>query len=70
MDEYRILSKRVYQIEEGIVQKNEKVKGTNHIVIDTIDTNKDTLKMEYFPRNNSMQAMTEKSIRGNRAHSK
>ena len=58
MDEYRILSKRVYQIEEGIVQKNEKVKGTNHIVIDTIDTNKDTLKMEYSPRNNSMQAMT------------
>ncbi|MGK0552883.1 triacylglycerol lipase, partial [Enterococcus faecalis] len=41
-----------------MVQKNEKVKGTNHIVIDTIDTNKDTLKMEYFPRNNSMQAMT------------
>ncbi|MGK0675685.1 triacylglycerol lipase, partial [Enterococcus faecalis] len=63
MDEYRILSKRVYQIEEGIVQKNEKVKGTNHIVIDTIDTNKDTLKMEYFPRNNSMQAMTVAEIK-------
>jgi len=70
LNDYNRLSKDSYHVESGEVQVGSKVGKDKYLVLDTIDTNKDTLKMEYFPRNNSMQAMTEKSIRGNQAHSK
>ncbi|MBD9842741.1 DUF2974 domain-containing protein [Enterococcus faecalis] len=63
MDNYRKISNKVYEVEKENVQINEKIKGTNHIVIDTIDTDKDTFGYEHEPRSNSMQAMTVAEIK-------
>lgn len=63
MDNYRKISNKVYEVEKDNVQINEKIKGTNHIVIDTIDTDKDTFGCEHEPRSNSMQAMTVAEIK-------
>lgn len=70
MDAYRILSKKVYDVEKEKVPINKKIKETNHIVIDTIDTDKDTLGYEREPRNNSMQAMTVAEIKNQYKHLK
>lgn len=65
MDQYRKFSDKVYGVETekiktGDVFKNKKEK---YLVVDTIDTNKDTLKIDDTPRKNSMQAMTVAEIK-------
>ncbi|EPH68899.1 triacylglycerol lipase [Enterococcus faecalis 02-MB-P-10] len=65
MDQYRKFSDKVYGVETekiktGDVFKNKKEK---YLVLDTIDTNKDTLKIDDAPRKNSMQAMTVAEIK-------
>lgn len=63
MDQKRVLSKEVYGIEEGKVKPDTRLKDTDYIVLDTIDTNKDTLKIDEAPRKNSMQAMAVAEIK-------
>lgn len=43
MDQNRTLSGAAYDVENGSVKANEKLKGTDYIVLDTVDTNKDVL---------------------------
>lgn len=63
MDQYRTLSKKVYDVEQQKVKKDKRIKDTDYIVLDTIDTNKDTLEIDQAPRKNSMQAMTVAEIK-------
>ncbi|MEQ6207814.1 lipase family protein [Enterococcus mundtii] len=63
MDQNRKISKFVYRIENGLVKIGKLVKGTQFIVIDTIDTNKDKIGNESKPKKNSMQAMVVAKIK-------
>lgn len=63
MDQNRILSDKVYGVEKNKVQENQRLENTDYIVLDIVDTNKDTLEMETAPRNNSMQAMAVAEIK-------
>ncbi|EOH63638.1 lipase family protein [Enterococcus mundtii] len=63
MDQNRKISKFVYRIENGLVKIGKLVKGTQFIVIDTIDTNKDKIGNESKPQKNSMQAMVVAKIK-------
>ncbi|MGX7264544.1 hypothetical protein [Enterococcus crotali] len=63
MDQYRTLSKKVYDVEQQKVEKDKRIEDTDYIVLDTIDTNKDSLKIDQAPRKNSMQAMAVAEIK-------
>ncbi|ALS02700.1 triacylglycerol lipase [Enterococcus silesiacus] len=63
MDQNRILSKNVYGVEKNEIRENTRIKNTDYIVLDTIDTNKDSLKIDQAPRKNSMQAMAVAEIK-------
>ncbi|MBO0462506.1 MULTISPECIES: hypothetical protein [unclassified Enterococcus] len=57
MDQNRYLSKFIYQLESGKVNYGDKPLGTNHIVIGTLNTDKDKIGNESKPKKNSTQAM-------------
>lgn len=65
MDNYRKFSEIVYGVEKETTNSGDviKYKEAKYLVIDTIDTDKDTLGYEYEPRSNSMQAMTVAEIK-------
>ncbi|MBP2097496.1 Mbeg1-like protein [Enterococcus rivorum] len=63
LDDYNKLSNESYQVESNNVQVGDRVVDDKYLVLDTIDTNKDTLKTESIPRKNSMQAMTVAEIK-------
>ncbi|EHU9667081.1 DUF2974 domain-containing protein [Enterococcus faecalis] len=65
MDNYRKFSEIVYGVEKETTNSGDviKYKGAKYLVIDTIDTDKDTLRYEHKPRSNSMQAMTVAEIK-------
>lgn len=63
MDRNRQLSGAVYDVENGSIKKNQIIKDTNHLVLDIVDTNKDTIGNETTPKENSMQAMTTVTIK-------
>ena len=63
LNDFNDLSKEVYLVEESKIILGDKLVDDKFLVIDTIDTNKDTLKTELTPRNNSMQAMTVAEIK-------
>ena len=58
LDDFNKLSKEVYKVEREQVVSDKTVVEDKYLVLDTIDTDKDTLGYEREPRNNSMQAMT------------
>ncbi|WP_143141830.1 lipase family protein, partial [Enterococcus mundtii] len=57
MDQNRYLSEFIYQLESGKVNYGDKPLGTNHIVIGTLNTDKDKIGNESKPKKNSTQAM-------------
>ena len=65
MDNYRKFSEIVYGVEKETTNSGNviKYKGAKYLVIDTIDTDKDTLGYEHELRSNSMQAMTVAEIK-------
>lgn len=63
MDQNRLLSGASYDVESGEIKKNQIIKDTNHLVLDVVDTNKDTIGNEQSPKGNSMQAMTTATIK-------
>ena len=65
MDNYRKFSEIVYGVEKQTTNSGNviKYKGAKYLVIDTIDTDKDTLGYEHELRSNSMQAMTVAEIK-------
>lgn len=52
LDDYNKLSKKSYQVESNNVQTGDRLVEDKYLVLDTINTNKDTLKAEYTPREN------------------
>lgn len=66
MDNYRKFSEIVYGVEKETTNSGNVIKykgGAKYLVIDTIDTDKDTLGYEHELRSNSMQAMTVAEIK-------
>ncbi|WP_206853997.1 lipase family protein [Candidatus Enterococcus mangumiae] len=63
MDQNRYLSKFIYQLESGKVNYGDKPLGTNHIVIETLNTDKDKIGNESRPKKNSTQAMVVAEIK-------
>ena len=63
MDQNRYLSEFVYQLESGKVNYGDKPLGTNHIVIGTLNTDKDKIGNESRPKKNSTQAMVVAKIK-------
>ncbi|MEO2652607.1 triacylglycerol lipase, partial [Enterococcus mundtii] len=55
--------KFIYQLEIGKVNYGDKPLGTNHIVIETLDTDKDKIGNEFRPKKNSTQAMVVAEIK-------
>ena len=56
MDNYRKFSETVYGVQKETTNSGDviKYKGAKYLVIDTIDTDKDTLGYEHELRSNSM----------------
>ncbi|XUD02477.1 hypothetical protein IGJ34_000418 [Enterococcus sp. AZ177] len=63
LNDFNVLSKDSYDVESGEIQVGSTVGKDKYLVLDTIDTNKDTLKTESAPRKNSMQAMAVAEIK-------
>lgn len=63
LDDFNKLSKEVYKVEREQVVSDKKVVEDKYLVLDTIDTDKDTFGYEHEPRSNSMQAMTVAEIK-------
>ncbi|MBF8807932.1 MAG: triacylglycerol lipase [Enterococcus lacertideformus] len=63
LNDFNILSKESYDMESGKIQVGNTVGKDKYLVLDAINTNKDTLKNEKIPKNNSMQAMTVAEIK-------
>jgi len=63
LDDYNKLSNESYQVESNNVQTGDRVVDDKYLVLDTIDTNKDSLDIDQAPRNNSMQAMAVAEIK-------
>lgn len=51
MDQNKKFSKEVYNVEDDSVSVGDRLINNNYFVLDTIDTNKDTLNMENKSRN-------------------
>ena len=52
LDDYNKLSKESYQVESNNVQTGDRLVDDKYLVLDTISTNKNTLKAEHIPRKN------------------
>ncbi|MDT1959308.1 triacylglycerol lipase [Carnobacterium divergens] len=63
MDQNRTFSGEAYEVENGKVTINDLSKDPNYIVLDTVDTNKNTIGNEKNPKQNSMQAMVVAEIK-------
>ncbi|MDB7101759.1 hypothetical protein [Enterococcus mundtii] len=63
MDQNRYLSEFIYQLESSKVNYGDKPLGTNHIVIGTLNTDKDKIGNESKPKKNSMRAMVVTEIK-------
>lgn len=50
-------------MEGNNIQTGDQLVDDKYLVLDTIDTNKDTLKIDQAPRKNSMQAMAVAEIK-------
>ncbi|MFP1647648.1 hypothetical protein [Enterococcus mundtii] len=58
MDQNRDFSNEVYKVKHGEIELNTKIgEKQDYLVINTIDTNKDTIGNECTPKKNSTQAM-------------
>lgn len=63
MNDNKELSDKVYGVESGVVSKGDNIIDNNYIVLDTINTDKETIGKETSPKKNSMQAMTVGKIK-------
>ena len=63
MDQNRYLSEFIYKLESGEVKYGNRPLGTDHIVIGTVNTNKDKIGNESKPKKNSTQAMVVAEIK-------
>lgn len=58
-------SGEAYDVEDGELKHNELSIDSNYLILDTVDTNIDTIGNESEPKKNSMQAMIVGEIREN-----
>ena len=57
MDQYRQFSELVYDVEAGNIKVGKTIVKDNYLVLDTVNTNKDTIGNETTPKGNRMQAI-------------
>lgn len=63
MNQNLTFSGEAYEIENGSVKVGERSQDPNYIILDTVDTNKDTIGNETSAKKNSMQAMVVGEIK-------
>lgn len=63
MDENRLLSDAVYKVTNNDIQKYKVIEQTYELVLDTVDTDKETVGNEIAPQKNGMQAMVTATIK-------
>ncbi|KAA0689201.1 hypothetical protein IL314_02620 [Enterococcus faecium] len=60
MDQNRVFSETVYQVEVGKIKNGDRTgKRNEYLILDTVNTDKHTIENEKTPKKNGMQAMVE-----------
>lgn len=65
MNQNLIFSGEVYEVESGDVKPDQLSQNPNYIILDTVDTNSQTIGNELQPKKNSMQAMVVGRLKEN-----